>query len=121
MTIWNPLYENTALMCLLGGQFTSPDVSVTGKLMGNFIILAGGEFGSPSPPCTKQASTSGAIPNCATFLPSQTFSLFPKFDGELAVVNFSLQMAKENMIPAFTYLPPPPTGGTAPSGEPRVM
>ena len=115
MAIFNPLYDGVKMMCLLGGMFTTSDVTASVKMMGKFIVLEGAEFKSPSPPCTKQPSTSGALPNCASFLPAITFSIFPKFEGSKAVVNFSLQMAKENMIPSFIY-----DSFTAPSGEPRV-
>lgn len=115
MTIFNPVYDGSNLMCTFGGMFTTSDVTTKVKMMGKFIVLEGAEFGSPSPPCTKQASTSGALPNCSSFLPATTLSLSPKFEGKKCVVNFSLQFAKENMIPAFIY-----DSFTASSGEPRV-
>ena len=115
MTVFNPVLDPSTLMCIMGGMFTTTDITTAVKMMGAFVVLEGAEFKSPAPPCTKNPSTSGALPNCVGFLPAITFSLFPKFEGSKAVVNFSIQMAKENMIPAFIY-----DTFTAPSGEPRV-
>lgn len=118
MTVFNPVYDGTYLMCLMGGYFSTTDVTTMVKMMGNFIILEGAEFSADTPPCTKMSATSGALPDCKGFLPATTLSIFPKFEGSKAVVNFSIQMAKENMVPAMLYMPS--TGYTAPSGEPRV-
>lgn len=115
MTIFNPVYSGSKLVCLMGGGFTTSDVTTSVKMMAKFIVLEGATWGSPSPPCTKMAVTTGVLPNCVGFLPAITFSISPKFEGKKAVVNFSLQMAKENMIPAFVY-----DSFTLPN-EPRVI
>lgn len=107
MGIFTPIIDDTLidiLMCILGGTFNYDTYSASAKFNTKLIALEGGKFSAGTTPCTKQIVTSGALPNCGSSLPALTFSIFPKVEGSKCVVDFSIQMMAENMIPEFIYV-----------------
>lgn len=97
------LKSDAEMLCLLAGQFGYDTFSANTLFDGEVVLLEGGEWSSGGTPCTKKPSTSGVLPDCKKYLPAITFTLFTTVEGSKPVVDFSLQMAKENMIPAFLY------------------
>lgn len=95
--------EDTYLVCANGGQFKTTDTATNVLFENKKPIIEGANFQQQGTPCTKQAASNGAIPNCMSFLPATTFVVFSKVDGKRPVANLSVQMCKENMIPAMTY------------------
>jgi len=101
--VFQPIEDTAVLTCILGGGFVYDTYSANVTFDTTPVALEGGEWASDTPPCTKKASTQGALPDCKTFLPAVTLALFTTVEGSKPLVMFSIQFAKENMIPAFLY------------------
>jgi len=103
-----PILDPAEAVCVLGGTATHDTVSANVTIDGSPVNLEGGKWSISG--CTKNASTSGAVPNCVGSIPSTTLSLFTTVEGSKPIVDFSLQFPAENMIPMFLY-----TAGQAPN------
>ncbi len=103
MGVFQPIEDTAKMMCVLGGIFIYDTFSVNVTMDGTVVHLEGGEWGADTPPCTKKASTQGALPDCKTYLPALSLAQFTKVEGDKPIVMLSIQFCKENMIPAFIY------------------